>query len=191
MDKLKLVKEIGRGKERACFVHPQDRTKIIKVVHASTCKQMKRELSVYDQIADKPNINYKHMPMLHTQVDTDKGTGYVFDLVENSDGTSAKPLHWFLKHGSRLKDFYPQLKALKAYFLQHAIVFCRDMSFDGNILVKEEANGSKTLVVVDGLGDVTFIQWPNRFDCFARKKIERRWDWLMGRLEQFDAEHAA
>ena len=134
---IKLEQEIGRGKERACFIHPQDKTKVIKVVYTSTCKQMKREISAYNQLARKSGMHYDHMPKFHGQVETDQGMGYVFDLVENSDGSSAKPLHWFLENGSRLEDFYDELMELRTYFLKHAIVFCNDMSFDGNILVKE------------------------------------------------------
>ncbi|RVU84583.1 hypothetical protein EOL70_09990 [Leucothrix sargassi] len=184
---LRLIKELGRGKERVCYTHPQDDTKVVKVVYADVTKQMDREIAVYEQLGSRADISYDHIPRYYQTVETDQGQGYVFDVVTNSDGTTAKPLHWYLQNGARLSDFSEQLNTLRAYFLKHAIVFCNDMSYDGNIIVRERSDGSKKLMVIDGLGDVSFIQWPNRFDVFARRKITRRWERLMQRLNKFEA----
>ena len=184
---LKLTDEIGKGKERTCFLHPQDSTKVIKVVHAPICKQMDREIRVYRQLAKKSNISYEHIPRFHGEIETDKGTGYIFDLVKNSDGSASKTLHSFMQGGTDLATFQPQLEALRDYLLQHTIIFCNDMSYDGNILVNEASDGSIKLMVIDGLGDVNYIQITNNINFFVKRKIQRRWDRLMQRLEKFEA----
>lgn len=188
---LKLMDEIGKGKERTCFLHPQDKTKVIKVVHISECKQMDREIHLYNKLKNKRNISYEHIPKFHGEVATDKGTGYVFDLIENSDGSASESLHSHIKNGTTLETFYPQLDKLKAYFFTHSIIFCNDMSYEGNILVNENEDGSLKLIVIDGLGDVAFIQWANNFDYLVKRKIERRWERLMQRLKNFDAHYTS
>lgn len=180
---INLTSEIGRGKERACFLHPQDSRKVIKIVYTQESKQMQREIDAYKDIAMKADIEYEHFPNYYGEVETDKGTGYVFDLVQNSDGSSPRTLHSYLEGLSCIEDLDPQLSGLKAYLLKHSIVFCNDVSYEGNILVKELADGSAKLVIIDGLGDVVYFTWVNKINFLVKRKIERRWSKLMERLE--------
>lgn len=184
---LKLIDEIGKGKGRTCFLNPQDKTKVVKVIHDSSDKQTKREISVYKQLAKIPSINYEHFPKYYGEIETDKGIGYVFDLVQNDDGSESKPFHWYIKNGSKLEDFYPQLEELKSYLYDHSIIFCNDMSYEGNILAKEISDGSIKLIVIDGLGDSIYFQSVNNISYFMRRKIKRRWHRLMLRLKRFEA----
>ena len=184
---LKLKDEIGRGQERICFLHPDEEMKVVKVVHGPNSKQMDREVAIYKQLARNSDITYKHMPKFYNAVETDQGTGYIFDFVKNEDGSNAKTLHWYIQYtDATLESFMPQLEILKAYLLEHVIIFCNDMGFEGNILVRKSNDGSDTLMIIDGLGEVVLIQWLNRVDFLAKRKIERRWDRLMERLKAFD-----
>jgi len=183
---LKLTEEIGKGKERVCFQHPEDENKIVKVVYISSDKQMKRELDIYLQLAKKPDIKYEHIPQYYGAVKTDKGTGYIFDKIQNSDASISKPLHWHIQNGKSLDEFTVLLNELKSFLLKHEIVFCNDMSYEGNILVQKSSNGSSKLVVIDGLGDVVFIQLLNKINFLVRKKILRRWDKLIYRIQEFE-----
>ena len=185
---LELIDEIGRGKERICFLHPQDQNKIIKVVHTLESKQMIREIQIYRELEKRQDISYEHIPKYYGEVTTDKGIGHIFDLARNSDGSAPKTLHWHIKNGTHLGAFHAHLEKLRAYLLQHSIVFCNDMSYDGNILVTESDDGSLKLIIVDGLGDVAFIKWDNYLDYFVKKKIDRRWKKLMQRLDKFEAQ---
>ena len=185
---LKLLDEIGRGKERICYLHPYDNTKIIKVIHTSKSKQMKRELIIYNQLKNRQNINYDHIPNFYGEVVTDRGTGYIFDVVINSDKTISKSLHYYLKSGFSLEEFHSQLEQLKAYLFSHKILFCNDVSYEGNILVKENIDGSLRLIIIDGLGDVILFNWINKIDYLLKQKIKRRWERCIQRLKVFDAE---
>lgn len=149
---LSLTKELGKGKERTCFLHPLDNHKVVKIVHTHDSKQMDREIDLYKQLSNNPDIAYVHFPKYYGEIKTNKGAGYVFDLIANEDGSEAKALHWYLKNGANLDSFFPQLSELRSYLLNHSIVFCNDMSYEGNILVREALNGSTKLVVIDGLG---------------------------------------
>lgn len=183
-----LTKEIGKGKERICFQHPNEGDKVVKVVYISSDKQMKRELSIYHMLANKKGISYEHIPKYYGEIETNKGTGYTFDKIMNDNDSLPKTLHWHLQNGKKLDEFSAELKELKSYLLKHAIIFCNDMSYEGNILVKENSDGTLKLVVIDGLGDVVLIQWLNSIGFLVKKKIHRRWKRLIQRLKKFEME---
>lgn len=187
-DKLLVVAEkIGIGKEKACYVHPQDQNKAIKIPLGEVRVQTDREIRYYHKLL-KRNISYSHMPQFYGLVTTNLGEGYVVDLVRDFDGEISKSLEWYLQNGYALDDFSPHLHALKKYFLQNRIIFNHDM-YEGNLLVKKISAENMQLVIIDGIGDVVFIQWPNNIPAFVRLKIERRWQRFWRRLVRNTARH--
>ncbi|WP_158224651.1 YrbL family protein [Agaribacterium haliotis] len=178
---LQLTDKVGQGKERACYVHPDDSSKAVKVLLGDESTQMQREIRIYEYLNKNKAVPYKRIPAYYGTVETNLGTGYVFDLVRDADGQVSKSLKWYLQHGSSPKDFKRQLKNLRRYFLKYKVIFNHDM-YEGNILVRITKKGRRKLVVIDGLGEVTFVQWPNRFGFFAKRKIMRRWQRFYRRL---------
>lgn len=171
---LVLSEKIGRGKEKACYVHPLDSCKAVKVPVGKVRVQINREIRFYQKLSKRAQVSYSHMPRFYGEVETNLGHGYVVDLVRDYDGNISESLQWYLKNGFRLDDFTEQLQEFKKYFLENRIIFSDDI-INGNILVKKISAEQKKLVIIDGIGDVTFIQWLNNFDAFVRRKIERRW----------------
>lgn len=45
-----------------------------------------------------------------------------------------------------------------------------------NILLRKNSETDFDLVLIDGLGDVTYFTFPNKIPYFARRRINRRWD---------------
>jgi len=171
---LVVSEKVGTGKEKVCYVHPHDQNKAIKLPISNTRVQTDREIRYYKKLLKRKNVSYSHLPQFYGSVTTNLGEGYVVDLVRDYDGEISKSLEWYLKNGYMLDNFSAQLHELKTYFLQNCIVFNHDM-YEGNLLVKKLSSEKMQLVIIDGIGDVVFIQWPNNIPLFVRLKIERRW----------------
>jgi len=67
------------------------------------------------------------------------------------------------------------------------IVFSADMG-RYNILFQKISPGQARLVVIDGLGNHTAINWLDNNNYFAKGKINRRWRRFIARLRGYSAE---
>ena len=177
---------IARGKERTCFLHPQDATKIIKISSGDIDIQSRREIDFYERLKRTNLSDYRHLPRYYGTVQTNLGRGIVLDLIRDADGRVSSSLLWHLERGFPLTEAEDQLRSLKQYLLDNLIIFNHDL-FAGNLLLQKIDDGSSRLVVIDGLGDVVSIAWLNRFPSHVRSKINRRWERLLTRF--YNNEH--
>ncbi|MGD8419698.1 MAG: YrbL family protein, partial [Gammaproteobacteria bacterium] len=174
-------KPIGMGKERMCFVHPEDPRLAIKIPIGDVDTQTRRELRFYRQLEKRGVVEEKHIPGFHGVCETNRGRGIVVDLVRNHDGEISRPLNWYLAQGFPIEEFVPYLEELKQSFLKNLIIFNHDMTI-GNILIQKTAAARFRMVAIDGLGDVVAFDWPNSISFLVRRKIRRRWERFMERV---------
>jgi hypothetical protein len=172
---------IGRGKERACFVHPDDPQKAIKISRGSVSVQSRREIKFYQKLQKRGDVNDPHIPHFYGLFDTNLGQGIVVDLIRDQDGEISRPLNWYLAEGYPIEDFEPYLDELKQSFLQNLIIFNHDMTV-GNLLFQKVSAISARLVAIDGLGDVVVVDWFDLFPSLVRRKILRRWARFIARV---------
>ena len=179
---LKITSEpIGRGKERACYIHPEDPRKAIKIPFGKVCDQTLRDIKFYQRLKQRGVHAVKHVPGYHGACDTNLGRGIVVDLSRNYDGEISRPLNWYLAQGVPIEEFDDFLEDLKQSFLDNLIIFNHDMTI-GNLLVQKSSLANARLVAIDGLGDVVAIDWFNKIPFLVRRKIERRWKRFMLRV---------
>ena len=174
-------KPIGMGKERMCFVHPEDPRLAIKIAREKVSQQSQREIKFYRRLIKRGGVHDRHIPGFHGLCETSRGVGIVVDLIRNYDGEIARPLNWYLAQGYPIEEFEPSLEELKQSFLQNLIIFNHDMTI-GNLLVQKISATKVRIVAIDGLGDVVAIDWLDIFPFLVRRKIERRWQRFMERL---------
>lgn len=173
----------AEGRERSCFLHPQDPSKVIKVSRGVETIQTRREIHFFENLQKRGVSDYSHLPRYFGQVDTNLGPGLVLETICDFDGKISKSLHWYLEHGITVSEAEAELRALKQYMLENLIIFNHDL-FAGNLLLRKTTENSAQLVVIDGLGDVVSIRWLNYFPFHVRSKIERRWVRLMERFHR-------
>lgn len=169
--------EIGRGNERKCYIHPEDENKAIKVSYERSIgrsKQSDIEIKYYKQLLKRKTMDWTHLPKFYGEVETDQGWGFIVELIRDFDGTISKSLEEYLKKDG-LEPYKKELEIYKNYFVDNGIIFNYGM-MPKNILRRRISETEGELVLIDGLGDVSFIQFPNRFRYFARKKVLRRWE---------------
>lgn len=176
---LELTDEgfLGAGHQRVCFRHPTDTSLCVKVLkpRRSAERQQRQELRELRKV-NYEVIDGRYVAPFLGCVSTNRGLGYLFSMVANSDGSAALTLGEYLKlpecDGKLLTN---ELLALKSFFLNSSVIF-RDVNVT-NILCPKDAEGRVFLVVIDGLGDrVDFpISLLNHIPFLVRKKIRRRW----------------
>ena len=172
---------IGKGKERACYVHPEDPRKAIKISIGRINQQSRREIKFYRKLQKRGEINDSHIPGFHGLCDTNLGKGFVVDLIRNYDGEISRPLNWYLAEGYPIEEFAAYLEELKQSFLRNLIIFNHDMTI-GNLLLQKTSTARARLVAIDGLGDVVAIDWLDFFPSLVRRKIRRRWGRFIARV---------
>ena len=123
---------VGKGKERACFVHPDDPQKAIKVAHGDASEQSRRETRFYQKLQKRGGSD-QHIPRFYGLCETNLGQGIVVDMIRDQDGEISRPLNWYLAEGYPIEEFEPYLAELKQSFLQNLIIFNHDMTV-GNLL---------------------------------------------------------
>ena len=172
---------IGKGKERACYVHPEDPRKAIKISTGKVSAQSRREIKFYRRLQKRGELVDEHIPKFHGLCETNLGQGIVVDLIRNYDGEISRPLNWYLAQGFPIGEFEPYLDELKQSFLQNLIIFNHDLTI-GNLLVQKSSAIKVRLVAIDGLGDVTALDWLDYFPFLVRRKIRRRWARFIARV---------
>ncbi len=169
------TQSIGEGQERICYVHPEDIDRVIKIQKGPSDKQTRRELEFYHRLSRRKNTDYSQVPRYYGKVKTNLGDGFVTDLIRDYDGSISNSLYWYFERGYPVSEFFPYLEELKQYLLDNLIVFSVDLRRT-NVLFQKTSAQQARLVVIDGLGNHSAINW---FDCFravAHSKINRRWE---------------
>ena len=178
---------IGSGQERVCYLHPDDDSKVVKVQKGEIDTQTRRELALYDSLQRRGIDDFEHIPRFYGRVQTNLGSGFVVDRIADYDGGESRSLWWHFERGYPLAEFGPYLEELRRYLLANRIVFSVDMG-RYNILFQKLSPQRARLVVIDGLGNHTAINWLDNIGYFARSKIRRRWRRFIGRLQNYSAQ---
>lgn len=179
---LNLTTEpIARGRERSCYMHPDDASKLVKVSRGPQTTQNRREIALFEDLIRRGITEYGHLPRYYGAVDTNLGPGLVVELIRDHDGSISKPLRWYIDNGMPREEVELMFEALRSFLLRNLVIFNHDLT-SGNMLLRRSADDSAALVIIDGLGDVTLLSWLNRLPSHARAKIARRWDRLMTRF---------
>ena len=172
---------IGRGKERSCFVHPEDPQKAVKISMGGNDEQSRREIKFYQKLKRRKVSGAPYVPGFYGLCETNLGRGIVVDLIRDRDGNISMPLNWYLNEGYPIEEFEPYLDELKLSFLQNLIIFNHDMTV-GNLLFQKNSETQANLVAIDGLGDVVMVDWFDALPYLARRKIQRRWERFLARV---------
>lgn len=179
MDIINLKEKdfVAKGNERACYIHPSDKNKAVKISYEQNLgrsKQSDLEIAYYKKLLKKRSMSWKHLPKYYGEIETNRGTGFIIELIRDYDGEISKSFAYYMDKDG-VEKYTQELKEYKEYFLKYHIIFNYGM-MPKNILLRKESPQSSHLVLIDGLGDVTYFTFPNKVPYLADKKINRRWD---------------
>lgn len=184
---LKEEDFIGKGNERACYLHPADKNKAIKVSYdqeIGRSKQSDTEIKYYKKLLKRKNLSWKHLPRFYGEIQTNKGKGFIVELIRDYDGKVSKSFKYYIEKDG-LQKYKKELENYKNYLLENYIIFNYGM-MQGNILLRKNSETDFDLVLIDGLGDVAYFTLLNEIPYFARRRITRRWNKFVNKYLQKD-----
>lgn len=174
-DTLHLSEMIGKGHDRECWRHPVDALLCVKV---ATPEQERAQNDIdfhYGRHLARRRISGPHLTRVYGWVNTDRGQGLAFELVQQPDGTPAPPLKLALRHGLiTLEQAAVLVQEAFGWLAAHNVILA-DFGLD-NFLVQQLPDGGQRLVFVDGLGARNFgvKYWARRtFGFLARRKARQ------------------
>lgn len=179
MDAVNITDDLflGKGGHRACYRHPVDKTKCIKIIlNSDGARTVNFELD-FLRTLHKRGFYPKLIPRYHGMIDTSKGKGYVYDLVENADGTPALTLDDFLKNPELLNS--SREKLLKLMNSLHKDLYDNQVivrSLEAwNVLFPRAADGTLSIRLVNDLGMPNRLKIPYHISYAAHKHVEKHW----------------
>ena len=101
----------------------------------------------------------------------------IFELIRDYNGETAIPLEKYFANNSLTEKYFDQLvtglKELKSALLKDRIITMTIKS--KNILFQHLSETKSRLIIIDNIGNSTFIPIANYIPYFAKSKIERTW----------------
>lgn len=173
---------VAKGSTRYCYRHPDNPDRCIKIPHElSRGHKQNRDDARYFKLLERRGVEWCHIPHCHGWVETNVGTGLVFDFFHTPTGFPLPSIARHLKRGHITVDQMAEpLEELKRYLLANRIII-RDLN-GTNIVCDVAASDAGRLYLIDGIGNADYIKLANVIPLFARKKIERHWTRFINKL---------
>jgi hypothetical protein len=181
------------GGFRACYVHPENRARCLKVVlPGKGAADRRREDSFIAHF--RPDWHYDenlhearflellekqlgcdataHFILSHGFTETDLGAALETDLVRDPDDVVSITAKEYIVQNGFDDAAHSALEQLHRFLLRRRVLV-RD-PFVHNILFQKQADASLRAVIVDGLGNAEFIPFSEWIPALARRKINRK-----------------
>ncbi|MEQ5204404.1 YrbL family protein [Providencia rettgeri] len=95
---LPSINLIASGRQRACYQHPEYDDLCVKVhLSGRDDKETLREVRYYKRLYKK-NFTIKTISHYYGTQQTDRGLGYVFQLIKDKTGNVSHTLDYYLKN---------------------------------------------------------------------------------------------
>lgn len=204
MLRLKGLEPFGVGGRRACYIHPHDPGKCVKVLRTDSARTVRHKKTLipahwrreYDNNAHEKHVldsmlarigpqMAAHFPIPYGMVATDLGPGFVLDLVRDEDGRIARSLRELFSTGVPPEIIRPAFTEFGDFLLQHRILTRKLL--DHNIVVSMKNGKPNRMVLIDGLGDPAWLPIARWIPPLGRRKIQRRIAEAWQRFESFAA----
>ena len=178
---------IGMGGRQKTFVHPLDPSKCVKIAYSGNIKDVEKELR-YRRICAEKLKNSLLITKYFGTVQTNFGTGYVYERVRDYDGNTSRDLEKFLQDTDigkiSLQTAESVLLKFKEDFLRECIVTVDRNT--ANFMVQETSKGVYQVRIVDNIGTPVLIPLVYYFRFVAEWKSRRMWNvWVDDMAKHF------
>jgi len=174
---------IGKGRDRACYAHPDTPSLCVKV-SLKPEKQSIRERQ-YLAFLSKQNVDLSLISCHRGEVETNLGKGHLFDLYRSSAGIICPTLKEAIQQNLYSKEYLlTELKTLKNYLIENAICV-RDLS-PNNIICATHAQGQTKFIIIDGIGSPNYNPLTIRWKPLIVRAIDKAWKRLERKIKKID-----
>ncbi len=180
---LKISKNLylGKGGTKLAYLHPEDTGLCIKFPRLDKRRKKKgllREIRYLEKHQDTLPFLSKYVGT----VPTDLGTGYLYTMIKNEDGSPSAQITKFLKETDGIpKNLQVKIKSIYDQLLhQRALI---DDSSLSNIFISKKLSGDYDIYFIDGFGNSDFIKICDYSKFFLKIKLTRKFKKLCWRLK--------
>jgi hypothetical protein len=167
---------LGKGSSRACYLHPYDDRKCVKVTFSSRSDITSEEMKHYRRLM-KRGISWDMLARAYGYVSTNYGEGAVFSLARDFNGEISRPFDYYLRadglHLLSEKELLDALNAFRMYLFRERIVV-RELKAD-NLIYQRLSSRAGKLILIDGVGNNEFLPVANYSVRFAWRTLKRKW----------------
>lgn len=167
----------GQGSHKKCFLHPHNKNLCIKIAYnEGGQKDLIREINYID-VLKRRHKDYSILPKYFGKVNTNLGTGYVFEIIRDYNNGRTQTLEDFITDLNLFSQNYSLivrlLKELKDKLYKNEIITM--VLFPENILFQKTDENNYRVRIVNDMGSAVLIPLEYHFKYFAHTKILRRW----------------
>lgn len=167
----------GQGSHKKCFLHPHNKNLCIKIAYnEGGQKDLIREINYID-VLKRRHKDYSILPKYFGKVNTNLGTGYVFEIIRDYNNGRTQTLEDFITDLNLFSQNYSLivrlLKELKEKLYKNEIITM--VLFHENILFQKTNENTYRVRIVNDMGSAVLIPLEYYFTHFAHTKIKRRW----------------
>lgn len=164
---------VNKGTNRACYIHPNDDRKCIKVVISGNNKESNREMKYYRYL-QKMNTSMEMLAIFYGTVETNLGTGEVVELIRDYDDSISRELAFYMRNNLiGMSESLILLNSLNQYLLEEKIIV-KDLNAV-NIVYQRKTPTMAKLMIIDGTTNSEWIPVSTYIPYFTRKKILTIW----------------
>jgi len=166
---------VNKGTNRACYIHPHDNNKCIKITYSGNFKETNREIKYYNFLK-KRAVSWDMLAHYYGNVNTNLGEGECVELIKDYDKNISKDLDKYIFEGNIDKDIpnlVDLLSQLKNYLYKEKI-YVKDLN-PINIVYKRINQAEGKLIIIDGLAHSNYFPFSMNIDSYVRKKIDSSW----------------
>ena len=193
------------GGRRACYVHPYDQKRCIKVIlgdkrptqlrrshpwwkrlhHEAYYDENIQDLKIYRHLSSRHGAAiHRHLPQVFGLVETDLGVGLDVELIRDADGRISLSGKGYIIEQGLTGAFREPMDALEAFLLRYRIQF-RD-PFPHNLAVQIGQDDTLRLFIVDGLARKSRIPFDRLPRVIAEPRIHKKMHRLLQGLKRTD-----
>lgn len=187
------MQEIGHGAERRCFVDPKHPRILYKCSNLNNCKQSLKEAGYYRHL-QKRHVPMTYLPRMFDYFKTERDFVMVQECIRDTSKHKVYDLQTLISDPYFDVRYIPHLQQayenFRDYLLRYRIV--TNDTFAHNFMVKfprdcdpfTNADSSSAqseppptpwkLILIDGLGCVSFIPLAHYARTFAEKRIHKQ-----------------
>lgn len=181
----------GQGSHKKCFLHPHNKNLCIKIAYnEGGQKDLIREINYID-VLKRRHKDYSILLKYFGKVNTNLGTGYVFEIIRDYNNGRTQTLEDFITDLNLFSQNYSLivrlLKELKEKLYKNEIITM--VLFPENILFQKTDENTYRVRIVNDMGSAVLIPLEYHFKYFAHTKILRRWKMFLEVLRNKYASH--
>ncbi|PHO09815.1 hypothetical protein CPG37_07325 [Malaciobacter canalis] len=177
----------SKGSERACYNHPLEKDKIIKILYNKKYKSNQNylEYKYYKKLKTK-NVSFSHIARCYGFIETSKGNGLVFEKITDYNGNTSRTFRDILLDETlSYTEEKKLLNELEHYLLKNNILFADSTTV--NLLCKEYQINKYKLIIIDGLGakrEGLKFRLYLMFNFYNKYKIIKQWKIFLKNIDK-------